>query len=66
MRLSKSYGEARLEAACRRALVIGAGSYKSVHSILQHGLDQQPLPVQAPAEAAPIEHPNIRGAQYYH
>ena len=65
MRLGKRYGDARLEAACRRALRIGACSYKSIESILKHDLDQQPLP--APPAAAPvITHSNIRGAQYYH
>ena len=65
MRLGKRYGEARLEAACGRALRIGACSSKSIESILKHDLDQQPLP--APPAAAPvITHSNIRGAQYYH
>lgn len=65
MRLGKRYGEDRLEAACRRALRIGACSYKSIESILKHDLDQQPLPGQPPA-APVITHDNIRGAQYYH
>jgi transposase len=65
MRLGKRYGEARLEAACRRALRIGACSYKSIESILKHDLDQQPLP-GPPAAAPVITHSNIRGAQYYH
>jgi len=66
LRLGKSYGNKRLEAACRRALAIGGLSYKSVESILKRQLDQQPLPTQpAPAEPLP-EHTNIRGAQYYH
>ncbi|MGC1952335.1 MAG: IS21 family transposase, partial [Gammaproteobacteria bacterium] len=69
LRLGKSYGKSRLEAACHRALVIGGLSYKSVESILKRHLDQQPLPpVETPdasAEALP-EHANIRGARYYH
>jgi transposase len=65
MRLGKRDGEGRLEAACRRAIRIGACSYKSIESILKHDLDQQPLP--GPPTAAPvITHGNIRGAQYYH
>lgn len=64
MRLGKHYGAARLEAACQRALRLGACSYKSLESILKHDLDQQPLP--GPPPAAPvIAHSNIRGAQYY-
>jgi transposase len=65
MRLGKSYGDERLEAACRRAIRIGACSYKSIESILKHDLDQQPLP-GPPAAAPVIIHGNIRGAQYYH
>ena len=69
LRLGKSYGASRLEAACHRALVIGGLSYKSVESILKRHLDQQPLPpVESPdatADALP-EHANIRGARYYH
>ena len=33
LRLGKSFGDQRLEAAARRALHIGARSYRSVHSI---------------------------------
>jgi transposase len=65
MRLGKRYGDDRLEAACRRAIRIGACSYKSIESILKHDLDQQPLP-GPPAAAPVITHGNIRGAQYYH
>jgi hypothetical protein len=65
MRLGKRYGEGRLEAACHRAIRIGACSYKSIESILKHDLDQQPLPGPPPA-ASVIMHGNIRGAQYYH
>lgn len=65
LRLAKSYGDKRLEAASQRALAIGANSYKSVESILKHNLDAQPSrPPTAPAIA--IKHANIRGAQYYH
>ena len=65
MRLGKHYGDGRLEAACQRAIRIGACSYKSIESILKHDLDQQPLP-GPPAAAPVITHSNIRGAQYYH
>jgi transposase len=62
-RLGKHYGAERLEAACARALAVQATSYKSVKSILEHGLDARPLP--APAAAEVIDHHNIRGAEYY-
>jgi transposase len=65
MRLGKGYGAERLEAACCRALRLGACSYKSLESILKHELDRQPLPDKPPAAMA-IDHDNIRGAAYYH
>jgi len=37
MRLGKRYSPERLEAACRRALLLGACSYKSMESILHKG-----------------------------
>jgi len=64
MRLAKTYGEQRLEDACRRALDIRAVSFKSVQSILKNGLDRKPLPRQ-PATSQPIDHQNIRGSLYY-
>ena len=65
LRLSKHYGEARLEAACTRALAIGATNYRSVESILKNRLDMNPLPEQSSA-TLPLFHDNIRGPDYYH
>jgi transposase len=64
MRLGKSFGEQRLEAACRRALTLGSCSYKSIESILRQGLDRKALPEQEELELD-IEHANIRGSAYY-
>ena len=64
-RLGKSYSNERLEAACRRALFIGATSYRSIESILKTGLDQKPLP-HTPQPSRSISHANIRGSKYYH
>jgi transposase len=62
--LRKRYTDARLEAACGRALTTGATSYKSVKSILAAGLDQ--LPVEEPPPLAlPATHAHLRGAAYY-
>jgi transposase len=66
MRLGKTYTDTRLEAACRRALALGAVSFKSVQSILKTGLDRQPLPETDEQLSLPIDHPNIRGGKYYH
>jgi transposase len=64
LRLGESYGKERVEAASRRALAIGTKTYKSVVSILKHGLDSQPLPGDEETDLV-IEHDNIRGADYY-
>jgi transposase len=64
-RLAKKYGNARLDAASRRALFVGARSYRPVLTILQHNLDGQPLPEpEAPATAG-TTHENVRGPDYY-
>ena len=44
-----SYGPARLDAACARAVAAGARSYRHVESILKHGLDRQPLLLETAA-----------------
>jgi transposase len=65
LRLGKTYGQQRLEAACARAIAGQACAYKSVASILKTGLDRQPLP-ETKSSAEPITHRNIRGTRYYH
>jgi transposase len=65
-RLAKKYNGARVEAACARALFAGARSYRHVLTILQHNLDQQPLPVLEAPAAPGATHENIRGPGYYH
>lgn len=63
LRLTKDYDPVRLEAACQRALILNAPTYKSVLSILKEKLDRQQL---LPADELPvIEHPHIRGSDYY-
>lgn len=64
MRLSKRFGDDRLEAACTRALAVRALSYRSVESILRTGLDRQPLP-EATTPVAPRQHGFVRGPDYY-
>ena len=64
MSLGRRYGNDRLDAACTRALALGANSYSSVKSILTEGLDRIPLPT--PEELPqPPEHENLRGADYF-
>jgi transposase len=64
LRLAKTYGRERLEAACLRALEIGARSYSSVNSILKNDLDRR-RPAM-PADGPAIAHDNIRGPTYFH
>jgi transposase len=64
LRLAKTYGRERLEAACSRAIEIGARSYSSVNSILKNNLDRQ-RPAM-PADGPAIAHDNIRGPTYFH
>jgi len=65
LRLEKTYGAQRLEAACQRALLLGTLRYKSIDSILKHGLDRQAgAPDTEPS--VPNDHDNIRGPSYYH
>ncbi len=64
LRLARAFGVARLEAAATRAIEIGALTYGSVRSILDHKLDRQAA--HKPADGTPILHPNIRGSRYYH
>lgn len=65
-RLGKQYSKERLEAACAYALSIHGFFYKSVESILKHGLDQKnTLTLPPREEPLPLAHPNIRGKEYY-
>jgi len=64
LRLARTHGAPRLEAACLRGLTTGAISYKSIKSILSTGLDRRPLPSASQNELR-IVHSDIRGAEYY-
>jgi hypothetical protein len=55
-----------MEAACARALAVGARSYRPVESILKHGLDRAPALSVEPRETVSIDHENVRGRDYYH
>ncbi len=64
VRLGKSFSADRMEAACKRALSIGGLSYKSIQSILEKGLDSQPL---SDEQVQPeTMHENVRGSEYFH
>jgi transposase len=65
LRLAKAYSDARLEAACTRALLLGTYRYKSIESILKHGLDCRSVAVDEES-TLPQQHENIRGSEYFH
>jgi len=65
LRLGKTYTDARLEAACTRALLLGTHRYKSIESILKKGLDAKLIEV-ADDPVLPQQHENVRGSGYYH
>jgi transposase len=64
VRLARSFGGERLEAAADRAIDIGARTYGSVKSILDNKLDRRPAQKRA-TDGTPILHANIRGPRYY-
>src|SRR5690242_9845622 len=65
LRLVRSYGADRVEAACQRGIDIGARTYSSVASVLRNNLDRAYRPQSMP-DVPPIQHGNIRGGGYYH
>ncbi len=65
MRLSKSYGPERMEAACTRAGQLHAPSYRTVATILATGADRVPLADGPTSPAVRPPHPNLRGSAYY-
>ena len=64
LRLGKRYGAARLDAACARALHLGAPRYRTIQNILTSGLDQVPPAEPVATPMLPV-HANLRGADYY-
>jgi transposase len=65
LRLSKRYGNTRLEAACARAHRAHARSYRHVESILKNGLDRtDDSRKKNPQPRLPL-HENLRGSDYY-
>jgi transposase len=63
LNLAKRFGAARLEAACERALKLGAFQYRHVRDVLVNRRDR----VQPPeaGEWTSPDHVNLRGPRYY-
>jgi hypothetical protein len=64
IRLDRKYGAERLEAACTRAVRMKIYRFQSVKSMLESGLDRQPLP-ELVFMPSPVTHENLRGPDYY-
>ncbi|MYA40926.1 MAG: IS21 family transposase [Gemmatimonadetes bacterium] len=63
LRLAKVHEPDRFDDACRYALELGTRTYRGLENILRTGADlaaAEPEP-----ETMPIDHSNIRGAEYY-
>jgi transposase len=66
MRLGRSYGTERLEAASRRAEQLRSASYRTVRNILSSNQDRLPFEELETRATPPTPvHANIRGASYY-
>jgi hypothetical protein len=64
IRLGDKYSHTRVEAAARRAAAMNVCTYQSLKAILKNNLDGQ-APEPAPDPQPPIDHPNLRGPNYY-
>jgi len=51
LRLAETFAGDRLEAACQQALAAGDGRYRTVHGILERGLDQVTVEVLPPSQS---------------
>jgi transposase len=61
--LSRRYGNARLEAACERALALGTFRYRHVRDLLANNRDL--VPQEASTDWTSPAHANVRGPGYY-
>ena len=62
LRLANGHEPDRFDAACRYALELGSRTYRALDDILRTGADLAAAPEP---ETAHIDHPNIRGPEYY-
>jgi transposase len=62
LRLCEDYGKERLEAACRRAVYYRKPIYIQVRSILSAGLENEPLPGEAPPNPPRRAYQHARGS----
>jgi len=63
LNLAKTYGDNRLELACRKAMGMGNPCRATVQSLLKSRLDS--VPTEHEEKTPNLTHSNIRGANYY-
>ena len=63
LRLANGHETARFDAACRYALELGTRTYRGLDNILRTGADR--AAAEQEPEIVPLDHPNIRGPEYY-
>lgn len=63
LNLAKTYGDKRLELACRKAMDMGNPCRATVQSLLKFRLDI--VPTEREEKTPNLTHSNIRGANYY-
>ncbi len=61
LQFSKTYGNIRLEAACKKARELGSHTYTTIKTILKNGTENV---IDMKSKATP-EHENIRGSEYF-
>ncbi len=64
LRLGKTFGNERLEAASARSIHLRSFSYQTVKNILASGSDRLPLDNEIDSSSTPV-HDNVRGPSYY-
>jgi transposase len=64
-RLANQFGPERLDAACKRALIMQHISNRSLESMLQRGMEDKPVEQPQAANDPIIPHENVRGAAHY-
>ena len=64
LNLTKQYGDARLEAACQKALLLERPYHSVISNLLKHNKEQAAEHEPAENELL-INHPNLRGQDYY-
>jgi hypothetical protein len=64
MRMGETYGDARTEVACGRALRFGATSYKPIERMLKNELDLRP-DLEESEPRPTVVHDQVRGPDYF-